>query len=468
MESMEHLLLIALYLIMGFMCIMLSKLLGYGTINPVSVYFSIWSLDLLIYLVPSLDLRPLNFVTLVAMMLSAAAFSVGSFVMWITCRTIWPNRNDSILLRPLYDDRKLRRLYWMGFLMAVAYLILQVYLIWPTIQSLGGISSLFSPGEAINVRRGLINQTEQAAEADFTPGNLMLGLLGYMLFIGNITLFWGAYYLLRGRWFFGLFPLILSLMWSMLTLQRSTFTYALMLFLFSYYYHKHLLGRECTVHRSDRKSQIVLAFVLLGLLPLALYLPLKLRQPELSPLDTVESLLMYLVGPLAGFNVLLEEFRLIPENLGYGKWTFYGAASIIDRLGFNVTLPPPNFEYVAIQVTGDSIINIYTALRYFALDFGWLGIVVFPLMLGLASTLTHFQVIRRGAVWLIPGASVFMVIVFWSFFSPSLLRDFRYLLLLIMSSLVGQLILPLKARKSLGGVNICVPSKISPIKNSGN
>jgi len=169
--------------------------------------------------------------------------------------------------------------------------------------------------------------------------------------------------------------------------------------------------------------------MLVVLVSLVLYLPLKLRQPDLTPSAAARSFVVYYVGGIAALNESVHATGGLPtvDPAGHGVWTLWGEASVLSRLGVSVKLPPNQLPFTTVAVRPVTLSNVYTYLVYLLYDFGWLGIVVGPFVLGGATMMFHWLVIRDGRFVLVPAVAVGMTTILMSFFGLSLIRDFRYL-----------------------------------------
>jgi oligosaccharide repeat unit polymerase len=311
----------------------------------------------------------------------------------------------------------------------------QIYEILPTLRAVGGLHAVFGgTSSGIEFRRDLQQQASDAAATQFSGGSALLGALGYVLFLGTISLFMGARYVRTGRIVRGLLPLILMAAYSVLTVQRFTFVYSLVLFTFAYYYYAGSARRR--ERRASRRAWLA-AGALVVLLPAIVYIPLKARQPGTTPAVAVQSALSYYVDGLGSLNVRERgDPRAGSFPRGYGAWSFFGVASIASRVGAPVYLPPNTLPFVNPRTRGIGSSNVYTFLVYFLDDFGTAGVIVIPMLLGALTSLLHYQVRLRARSSLIPAASILSTTVVMSFFGFSLIRDIRYPVLAVASIFV--------------------------------
>jgi oligosaccharide repeat unit polymerase len=183
-------------------------------------------------------------------------------------------------------------------------------------------------------------------------------------------------------------------------------------------------------------------------------IPLALRHPEYSGAERLQSVYDYFLSGVAGLNTVFAEGLSYPEPYpGYGAWTFYGAAEIFVQFGGSFTLASPNFEFMDVGAVDPFYNNVFSWIVYPLYDFGMVGLIAFAALAGFIATRLHDGVTRRGRLDLIPVASIAMTAVLMSFFSLSLLRDARWLFLIVVSAALSRLVLQREA---------AVPARAAP------
>jgi hypothetical protein len=109
-----------------------------------------------------------------------------------------------------------------------------------------------------------------------------------------------------------------------------------------------------------------------------------------------------LVGPLAAFNEVVRQSRLEKHELWLGRNCLGGIEGFLRvfKLVRGERTPPSLETYQDMITTGPySTQNTYSYLRYFWDDYGWLGILIGPLIFGWLSTLIWYHA-------LLPNASI--------------------------------------------------------------
>jgi len=424
------------FLIFALLSILFSIHIGLGLINPFSIFFLVWSALIGSYLAlsPVLSLIPLGLKTWALILVGCVSFSMGGFLAILLVSGKHAKRTNSVS----YNERLLIRFFSIGLCMNIVGAGLTMLKTWPMLNALGGWRAIFS-GSGLTVRLGLL-QSSQVEQGGFSSGGVIEGLLHYFLFVSTMTVFWGAYLVLQRRVLLGIFPLILVAFQGLITLQRSHFVYALLMFVFSYYYHA-LISTKSTRDRLSRartrrkKNSSLKAFLAITV-PLMLYLPIKWRHPNLMMSEILASMGQYFFGPLGGLNSYMSSTSHSLSQLEWGKWTFWGFASILYRMGLPMELPPYHMDYT--QIGGNLVTNVYTFVIFPFLDWGWLGVIVLLWFLGFAATFLSYQVKFRSKLVYVPLLSIGMTTIAMSFYGMSTLRDARYAILAITSLVIGR------------------------------
>ena len=319
-------------------------------------------------------------------------------------------------------------------------------------------------GSGIDVRRAFLSAAIASSQTSFGGGSLLVSIVGYVLFLGTISVFWSGYLARRGRYVLAVLPLLVLALESLILLQRADFVYPFLLFGFSWMYHRGVPASRPNAGPSRRPLLIA---VLAPLVATVLIVPLLIRQPGTSGSQTAQSIATYFVGGVAGLNALSIDdsslasaaspitglkaptssnyptpLRPLPvPTQGGGAWSFFGAASVLTRLGFPIGTPSNFFAFVTIQAQNGGVINVYTYLLFAYYDFGFLGIILIPFLLGIVATAVDRQVRIQHRWALIPAAAILMTTVAMTFFSLTLTRDLRYDVLLLVAPFIGRRVL---------------------------
>lgn len=441
-----------LFVLLGVSASLASRFAFRTWLTPVSVFFAVWVPVVALEVAPFLGLRPLLPQTWTILFVASTAFTAGSFYVWLMALARHRGLvTPRVPLTDDADDHRLVRWFIVGVLALTTWVGLQVVILLPALRSAGGFGAIFSNGLA--VRRSLYAVHLEAVTTGFGTGSLLLAVLGYVLFLGAITLFWAPLVARRGHRLLALAPLLVMAAYGFLTLARAPLLYSVGLFAFAFAYHSPSKGRRvmdrhpgASGHRLSKPAILLIALLVV----LMVYTPLKLRQPDLSPTKVLYSVAVYFVGGVAALNEQVRQTGYGPSDgiAGHGTWTFWGEATIASRLGLHVTLPQADMPFVNISrdtsftdATNNSptISNVYTYLIYSMNDFGFVGLLIGPFLLGAAATGLNSYV-RAGHAAAVPAAAVLMTSIAMSFFSLTLIRDARYLFLALAAVFLQRLI----------------------------
>ena len=433
------------FVVLGAAAVLVARFAFRTWASPVTVYFGVWISIVVLQAMPFLGIRPLLPETWNAVFVAATTFTAGSFYVWLM--VLARNRGVIVPPSPLHqdiDDRRLMRWFVIGLVALYAWAGLQAVILLPATRAAGGFGAIFSNG--LSVHRAQYAATVAAATTGFSGGSLSRAVLGYLLWLGAVTLFWAPLVARRGHRVLALAPLLPLAAVSFLTLSREPLIYAAVLMGFSTMYYSRLREPGLAKHRVSKITVVAVAILVVVMI----YVPLKLRQPDISPLGTVRSVAIYTTGGVAALNEQIRQTGYDPSEgvARHGTWTFWGEATILSRLGLHMQLPPVNMPYVNFSrytsftdVNNNSLTtsNVYTYLIYFINDFGFVGLLVGPFLLGAAGTALDGWV-RSGRTLAIPAAATLMASIFMSFFGLSLIRDTRYIFLAIAAVFLERLI----------------------------
>jgi oligosaccharide repeat unit polymerase len=439
------------------------RLFGNKIAHPVVTYLAVWGSLVAISTLPAIDLRPIQSGTWLLIAASTAGFLVGSIHVWLfqavrdRARSAAPIDSPRYPTSP-YNDALFAKAYWAGIAALTVFVGMQIAHFAPIIASIGGWRSVLG-GEGLAFRRAYLEVAFRAAETNFATEGFLSGLLGYVLFaLGMQAVCWSGHLARRRQWFAALLPLVLMAVYSIVAVERAAFIYTALLCLFSFYYHTRAESADDSprVRARTRPKPIATILTIILVVAAMIYIPLKLRDPTLTVAGTADSVLEYFTGPFGALNAYVADNpRIVPEHLWLGAYSFWGAASVMLRLGAPITLPPNWLEFVAYQAHGDRLTNVYTWLLYFVLDFGWAGVVLIPYLIGGAATAVYHEAVIRRHVWWIPTLCILMTQIVMSFFAFSLIRDFRFDIILFSSPMLSRLV-----RRSDAGLSCAAPAHV--------
>lgn len=337
------------------------------------------------------------------------------------------------------------------------YVAFQFATMWPTIESVGGMSAIFDGGGDA-YRRTVLDAALGKAQSGFGEGGILVAVITYILFIvGMSSIFTGAILWVARYRFAGIIPVALSSAISILTLQRTSVALSILLFAFGVFavrWSKVNLQQRPTKEGPPGTSApggsalpgVVAGVVALGAAAWFIIFLSGSRGGRADERGIIATLGDYLLGGLAGLNARNfqgEDWAPLPAveggsdpSPGMGGYTFGGLWSVLARLGFPVTQTRYNLDYVPVNIFDErTIVNVAGATGEYYLDFRWAGIILISAALGLVTTLLQRRVLHNGSLAAIPALAYLLTVGTWSFFG-SWFSDFRLMLLAVVGGAI--------------------------------
>lgn len=119
---------------------------------------------------------------------------------------------------------------------------------------------------------------------------------------------------------------------------------------------------------------------------------------------------------LYNFNLFLNHFE--PNNLEFGERTLLTVRNMLDSFGIIALESPIEYfkEFVSFRSSTGYIYisNIYSALRPYVEDFGYLGVIIFPFIVGTYYELLYYKVKQYnfGFAWVFYALSAYSLVYF--------------------------------------------------------
>ncbi len=203
-----------------------------------------------------------------------------------------------------------------------------------------------------------------------------------------------------------------------------------------------------TIPRWQKACGCAVAIVLIGSFILVSSIRhLNVNFPGITPsMENVSEVVPFFPSIYSNFSATPVAFSLYLDSpqektsTAWGTYTFAPVLRLLSRLGFRTTVPPYEENYYTPVP-----MNTSTYLKNIHSDFGVSGIVIFPLILGLAAALLIVQSQQSPSIiGIILLANLFVIIVFAFAFDFMLLGDWY------ISTAVGLASAALARRPSVG------------------
>ena len=376
------------------------------------------------------------------------------------------------------------RWHWLLTFALGGYGALQLFKARALISGVGGWGAIFSSAGG-DFRSAQLAQSAEASQTSLDSSGALIGVAGYVLFLGHASLITGAILWRTGRPSIALVPLGVSAAFSILTLQRTSFVMAALLFAVLVL----LLGSRTSGLRvqtpgvgSPRsgKQTFVPTLIVLGLTAVAVLLPLQLRNVRSGNATGLMSLFQYLLSGILGLSARdglnpnwspppADGFVSAGPAPGYGSYSFTGLFRVLHQLGVPVPVAPNAYDYYTVAISGAGYwtnTNTATSIYDFRLDFGFVGIFVLFFALSFVATVLQQRQCRNGVLYALPVTAYLLVTLFWSFFGSSLLDDIKYLLSALFGCYILSRLIVVTPTEPLARSNSEALSRASPLPAS--
>ena len=187
-----------------------------------------------------------------------------------------------------------------------------------------------------------------------------------------------------------LIPIVLSMTESLLTSGRSLFMRLILIFLFCFLYFKIKKDKQIN------KKTIIYGIISVIAILLVFYimLPLLGRSTDIS---FIKYITFYFSCGIPSFDLFLTK---IPVHTGYlGEETFTGLYLLLNK--FHIV----NFTRIASygwETIGGMHSNIYTSLKAYYYDFGYIGVSILQMLFGFLSTIYYnFSKSNKNIIFLV-------------------------------------------------------------------
>jgi oligosaccharide repeat unit polymerase len=381
-----------------FVAIYISRVLFKRWFNPLSLYSFVWGFGLCCY-----ELRLIQYerISLQAWVYIATAW-VSIFLGAATILFIQGSKARRIVRGPQVN---LNHLKWAILLLSSVSFIGLLDEIWVMTRQFGGLY------DAIIANAGELYLSRSSAEVAYIPyvgafAYAACSLSGaYMAFLGRVTLL-------------GLFPILLMTAMQIFAMSRIGLAIAALLFLASY-----LLARKDIRLRITRWQRI-LAFGLGAMILSSGFVLVSTtrglgvdfpgKTPALEAISDYIPVFPSLYSAVSASPVAFSMYLAAPEaskTRRWGQYTFAPVLRFLSKLGF-----PTYVERLEENYYTPVHSNVSTYLKNVDSDFGLMGIVLFPYILGLVATFISLRIDREFRLLDIVLLSNLYIIVAFSFF----------------------------------------------------
>lgn len=385
---------------------------------------------------------PISELTWAMILIAAFATLFGSIVGWGG----GPRPQASISVGQPIDFLRLRRVHVLLLLLLCGQLALQLNELWPLVQEFGGLQAILDRQDDI-FRNSSVDAALARSQSGLGSGGLAGGALNYLLFLfGMSSIYTGSLLWIARRRLLAALPVALVGLAGVVTLQRTSVVFALLLFFFGIMSMKWSsisivnlpasAANRSSVFRAAASTLTIIAAAI-GLLVVVT----NARGQTGNEKGLLSLFAEYFVGGLAGLNARNLDgstWAALPSldggydpSPGLGGYTFTGLWSVLARLGIPLEQTRYNLDFTPVTLFGEpTYTNVAGAVGEYYLDFRWLGIIVLPLVIGLFTSALQARSFNTQKLTYAPALSYLLALGSWSFFA-SWFSDFRQTLLAI-------------------------------------
>ena len=428
-------------------------------LNAITAFVVPWTLLLIVASIPGL-VEPDLSQSMWSMIWLALMGVVLGCVLGALVGAFSPSAAKPVDYETSVDFSRLMPWHWALTFALAGFGVLRLFKVRALINQFGGWAAIFSSSGG-EFRNAQLNQSAAAAQTGLDSSGALIGVAGYVLFLGHASLITGAILWCSGRRYIALFPLIVSAAFAVLTLDRTSFVmsellFAVMVVLFASRRSGPGIRTPSTGPPRQGMRTLVPTLIVVGFTAVAVFLPLQLRNVGTTNSTGWTSMFQYLLGGILGLSARdrlnsvsapppPDGFMSAGPAPGYGAYTFRGLFRVLHQLGFPVPVGPNAYEDYPVAVGGIRYwTNIGTSIFDFRLDFGWVGICVLFFALSFVATILQQRQQRSGGLYTVPLTAYFLVTLVWSFFGSSLLVDIKYLMVALFGCYLLSLILTIR------------------------
>lgn len=369
-----------------FLCL-LGKNLFRRWLNPILIYTVSWMTFIILYEIKLIRFIDIQNSTWVIILVSFSAFLLGILSFFSAGKLVPTNNKNNLNPNLNIDEKKI--VLFLYIFSAVGLLVaLQHWMV--LINKFGNIITVF-------LRANLIYKMR--VEGDIKGTIPYLNAFAYAgIFIG------GVYTALKGKITFkGIFPFIVVILHDMASVGRAGIFMGFVLFVLTFFFVRQYFSANSPNNKLSRINFLVSLIVVVGIFLISTTLIKNYRgtlekfKASTSTLNELErtyfispSLYFYFSSNIGVLNKYFElggEDKLIGENTFQPVYNLLSKINIVPHSGFY-----PKGYFVPIWS------NSATYLRDLHEDFGYLGILIFPYLLGLFVSFFWFQFQRSGSL----------------------------------------------------------------------
>lgn len=393
--------------------LVLSKLMYQRWINPLSTYAATWAFLLYLFDLRLIVYPPITSLTWVVVLIAFISFLLGCVVVY-SARSIF--YDDSLL----FDAKKEKKAYWSNKKLKMVrnlIIVLGSIGLFGSLQHWYVLINIFGSVPEVLINAGTIYSLRVSGEH--------FGQIPYLVLLSFVSVYLSAVYSAYRNKFSILIvlPIIAVILHDAATFGRAGIFFAFILFFVTFITARVYFKNNSSDSRYSNNKSIIFAGILIIVLAMTSVSLIRIvRNPisvdfinsttTLKKLDNMNiispSLYLYFSSPI---SVLSKYMDNRDEIAVWGENTFYPIYNNLNRFGLDVSLESyPKGYYVPMWV------NSATYIRELDVDFGPLGVIIVPFMVGVFATFFWFKYFENGNLIYLSFYSFVNVIIIFSIF----------------------------------------------------
>lgn len=244
----------------------------------------------------------------------------------------------------------------------------------------------------------------------------ILNTLFYIL--GFPSLILGSFLLVKEKYKFGLTPVFLGALTSLISFSRFHMFIYISIFIFSFLCFKKI---------TDNKIKITKQSILIFLIVIFLFsIPALLRDKGEDSFDIFNYFSVYLFGGISAFSKWFNSSSLDSHLWGsFNGTSFYSLKTWLSYL--KLAKPPGNLHYEFIYINEKNYTNVYSLFRPLIEDFGIYISIFIIFIFSFISNILYRKVIIYKSIEYAPLLAFLLTFSFFMFYT-SIFSDFRIFL----------------------------------------
>jgi oligosaccharide repeat unit polymerase len=392
---------------------------------PLFVFLSVWAVTITLYHNLSLNFYEVRTSTWQIIALSLSTVTLGYLIVFFLYKD--QDFDESRRIASPIDSKVM---YTMIVIVSSISLIGTILYLYTLASNADSITEYLSdPIKA----RNLVIKFERESISNWNP---IIAITNYLAMFNLVGVLFSGYYYIFGKRhkFVALFPLVIAIVYSIITFQRYFFIQIIVTWIFCIMYSLYFQEKKIRIKQA-LKTFFLVFFSTIVIFIFILSIVLARIDYGTGDVDMIQitgwalkSLATYLVSEM----VALDQYFFGQESLLYGLSIFRGFVKWFIRFGIFDDSAGLTVYYEFTKV-GKITVNTYTYIRPFYEDFGIYGLLILNFGFGAFGSFSVHNLMMKFSFIKLYIASLLFFAYFLSFFNSIFLNltMFIYLFMLV-------------------------------------